>query len=71
MLLLAYSTAAPRFVGPQWVIGQALYRTFGGATVFPWIWGFMITVHVLEAVYVQRLAVKHRMGFGVGVSFFV
>ena len=68
ILLLIYTTFAPRFIGPQWVFGQALHRTFGGDTVFAWIWVGLVTVHALEALYVQRLCVRHKTGFTVGVS---
>jgi len=69
MGLFVYSSIAPRFSGPQWDAGQWLYSTFGGYNVFKVIWGSVVVIHVLEALYVQRLCAKHRTGFAVGFKY--
>lgn len=71
LLLLVYTTLSPWYSGPQWEPGHWLFRSFGGQSVFKGLWIVVGIVHVLEALYVQRLCVRHRTGFSVGVSNFV
>jgi len=66
LALLIYTSLSPYYAGPVWSLGHFLYSTFGGYKVFKWIWIAAVSIHCLETLYVQRLAVKHRMGPIVG-----
>lgn len=68
MLLLIYATISPLYESAYWEPGKWLFNTFGGSTAFKTIWTTTILAHALEALYVQRLCVKHRTGFATGVS---
>ena len=68
MLLLIYATISTLYESAYWEPGKWLFNTFGGSTAFKTICTTTILAHALEALYVQRLFVKHLTGFATGVS---
>ncbi|KAI5116638.1 hypothetical protein M0805_002401 [Coniferiporia weirii] len=69
ILLLLYTSLSSLFSGPQWEVGQWLFRNTGGSAVIKVIWLSAGVIHLAEAYYVQRLCVKHRTGFSVGLKY--
>jgi len=66
---LIYTTVSPSYFGPFWSLGHMLYHGVGGYKTIVPIWIFAVTIHLLEALYVQRLCVKHRTPFDVGLKY--
>ena len=67
---LTYLTIAPSYEHTEWApffsFGAASHRFFTPGLVRV-IWGVVITLHSLEALYVGNLCRKHT-SFGIGVS---
>ena len=65
--MLFYTFFSPRFSGSYWSFGHTLYNLVGGP-IMNVIFYTAVTIHILEALFVHRLTVRHRMPFDVGVS---
>ncbi|KAL5480504.1 hypothetical protein ACEPAI_1774 [Sanghuangporus weigelae] len=69
LALLVYTSISPNYSGAYWEIGQWLYKNTGGPLINKAIWSVVAVLHVLEALYVQRLCIKHRTPFSVGLKY--
>ncbi|KAI5116910.1 hypothetical protein M0805_000805 [Coniferiporia weirii] len=57
------------FFTPQNEVAQWLFKIVGGRTVLKVFCLASGVVHIAQAIYVQRLCVKHRTGFSVGFKY--
>jgi len=66
---LIYTSISPSFVGSFWKAGQWLFNGIGGSRTIRVIWFMTTAIHLGEAIYVQRLCIKHRTSFDVALKY--